>query len=299
MTAMLVVLAAALPLAAPVPAPVARPTAVDATRTALSEAFAASLVDVLCRIGKPVENAAKGLRAERPDLPAATVAEFEQRLAAAAPQLQGACEQRARELVGAGDGPATFYAGRIGEALARDLAPRELEQLRAFLDSPAGRHAEGVRRLVDVEAYIRSVPWGQHAALGLYDELGMMLRAEVGRPPPKAGAAADTKDPGLPPAGSLPRAKLRNGSTLGSGCGSFYPTSSRRLGEEGSVVLQVLVGNDGKLQGVTVESSSGFPALDVAAAACVGAFAEFEPVRVDGQPRAAWQRMKWTWRLTE
>jgi len=156
-----------------------------------------------------------------------------------------------------------------------------------------------VRRIVDVEAYIRSVPWGQRAALGLYEELGMMLRAEVGRPPPKAGAAADAKDPGLPPAGPLPRAKLRNGGTLGTGCGSFYPTSSRRLGEEGSVVLQVLIGDDGKLQGVTVESSSGFPALDVAAAACVGALGEFEPVRVDGQPRAAWQRMKWTWRLTE
>lgn len=44
-----------------------------------------------------------------------------------------------------------------------------------------------------------------------------------------------------------------------------YPPTSRRLGEAGSVVLQVLVGPDGSVQDGKVKTSSGYPRLDEAA----------------------------------
>ncbi len=95
-----------------------------------------------------------------------------------------------------------------------------------------------------------------------------------------------------------PTAHEVSSASLGSACESFYPVTSRRLNEEGSVVLLVYVLATGRIGSVLVDSSSGFPALDVAAAGCIGAVAEFEPQRREGQPVASWQRMKWTWRLS-
>ncbi|MEO8443459.1 MAG: TonB family protein, partial [Gammaproteobacteria bacterium] len=43
-----------------------------------------------------------------------------------------------------------------------------------------------------------------------------------------------------------------------------YPPTSRRLGEEGSVVLQVLIAADGSVKDGKVQTSSGFPRLDEA-----------------------------------
>ena len=44
-----------------------------------------------------------------------------------------------------------------------------------------------------------------------------------------------------------------------------YPHMSRRLGEQGTVVLRVLVISDGTIGAAEVESSSSFPRLDQAA----------------------------------
>ena len=44
-----------------------------------------------------------------------------------------------------------------------------------------------------------------------------------------------------------------------------YPALSRRLGEQGQVLLQVEVGTDGRAHKVAVKRSSGYPRLDHAA----------------------------------
>ena len=44
-----------------------------------------------------------------------------------------------------------------------------------------------------------------------------------------------------------------------------YPPTSRRLGEEGSVIVQVLVDPEGKVSDGKIQKSSGFPRLDEAA----------------------------------
>lgn len=286
MRAMLAMLLAAFPLAA------APATLAVAPAQVLTDAFASSLVELLCPIGQPVAHTAEQLRSTRPDLSPEALADLERRLKDAAPELKGACERRARELLSPTEGPLADYRESLATAFERELTPREQEALRAFLATPAGRKAESVRRAIDAEAYIASGMWGRRLAPTLYDDLSMMLRAELGLPPPVTPAAP------APAPASMAKAKLRNAPALGEGCGSFYPVTSRRLGEEGSVVLDVAVGPDGRLHGVLIEASSGFPALDVAAAACIGTLGEFEPSRANGQPVLAWQRLRWTWRLS-
>lgn len=62
-----------------------------------------------------------------------------------------------------------------------------------------------------------------------------------------------------------------------------YPTRSRRLNEQGTVVLQVLVLENGTAGKVEVKNSSGFPLLDEAAKNAVIQW-HFMPAKIDGQP---------------
>lgn len=60
-----------------------------------------------------------------------------------------------------------------------------------------------------------------------------------------------------------------------------YPALSRRKGEEGRVVLNVLVKADGTAGAVSVKRSSGFPRLDDAASNAVRVW-RFEPYKIGG-----------------
>lgn len=62
-----------------------------------------------------------------------------------------------------------------------------------------------------------------------------------------------------------------------------YPKMSQRYGEQGTVVLTVLVKSDGSAGDVEVKSTSGFPRLDRAAAEAVKSW-RFNPATVDGKP---------------
>ena len=69
--------------------------------------------------------------------------------------------------------------------------------------------------------------------------------------------------------------------------GPAYPAASRRLREEGRVVLRVLVEADGRASEVTIKTSSGFPRLDQAAENAVRRW-KFVPARQgDDAVRAA------------
>ncbi|WP_428313021.1 energy transducer TonB [Hydrocarboniphaga sp.] len=74
-----------------------------------------------------------------------------------------------------------------------------------------------------------------------------------------------------------------------------YPAVSERLGETGSVTLQLLVGIDGKVTDSKVQTSSGFERLDKAAQAALSR-CKFEPGSVDGKPSPAWAQLKYTFR---
>jgi len=72
-----------------------------------------------------------------------------------------------------------------------------------------------------------------------------------------------------------------------------YPSSARRMGEQGRVKLDVHVGVDGAVIDVQVRESSGSAALDRSATEAVRKW-RFRPAMVDGQPVAEWYR-NWEW----
>ena len=72
-----------------------------------------------------------------------------------------------------------------------------------------------------------------------------------------------------------------------------YPTSARRMGEQGRVKLDVHVGVDGAVIDVQLRESSGSAALDRSATEAVRKW-RFRPAMVDGQPIAEWYR-NWEW----
>ncbi|HEX5393935.1 MAG TPA: energy transducer TonB [Rhodocyclaceae bacterium] len=75
-----------------------------------------------------------------------------------------------------------------------------------------------------------------------------------------------------------------------------YPAASRRMQEEGVVVLSFLVDANGRVADSKVESSSGFSRLDEAARQAMS-LCQFKPGTVDGKPEPAWARLKYEWRL--
>ena len=66
-----------------------------------------------------------------------------------------------------------------------------------------------------------------------------------------------------------------------------YPAVSKRLGEQGKIVLRVLIGADGIPQKVEIKQSSGFERLDEAAIATVQRW-KFVPGKRNGVPEAMW-----------
>ena len=66
-----------------------------------------------------------------------------------------------------------------------------------------------------------------------------------------------------------------------------YPPMSRRLGEQGQVMLRVLIGADGNAQQVEIRRSSGFDRLDNVAQETVRRW-KFVPGKRNGVPEAMW-----------
>ena len=67
----------------------------------------------------------------------------------------------------------------------------------------------------------------------------------------------------------------------------LYPAASRRLGEQGKVVLRVHVGADGAAEKIELKTSSGFARLDISAQDAVSRW-RFVPARRGDQAVAAW-----------
>lgn len=66
-----------------------------------------------------------------------------------------------------------------------------------------------------------------------------------------------------------------------------YPRLSRRLGEQGTVVLHVLISADGRAEKAEVQASSGHPRLDEAALAAIQRW-RFVPGQRNGVAQAMW-----------
>ncbi|HSB95169.1 MAG TPA: energy transducer TonB, partial [Spongiibacteraceae bacterium] len=75
-----------------------------------------------------------------------------------------------------------------------------------------------------------------------------------------------------------------------------YPSASRRLNEQGDVIIAIWVTADGTVGEVKVEKSSGFERLDEAAVTFYQKL-KLLPATKDGKPIAAWKTLKVTWKL--
>lgn len=102
--------------------------------------------------------------------------------------------------------------------------------------------------------------------------------------PPVAAAAPQA------PAVSAPPAKTSvyiSAEYAASNAKPVYPAMSKRYGEQGTVVLRVLVNADGTAAQVEINSSSGYPLLDESARAAVQRW-RFRPATSNGKPIADW-----------
>jgi protein TonB len=102
-------------------------------------------------------------------------------------------------------------------------------------------------------------------------------------PAPTPVAEAPRPAPPPPPAPTPPRPAdyLNNPKPP-------YPSLSKRLGEEGTVRLNILVNPDGSVARLELAKSSGHPRLDRSAMDTVQSSWKFEPARQGDTPVAAW-----------
>ena len=107
-------------------------------------------------------------------------------------------------------------------------------------------------------------------------------------PAPVAAPAA----PPAPPAIVLPSSSaeyLQNPKPA-------YPPMSKRLGEQGKVVVRVFIGADGLPQRAEIAKSSGYDRLDQAAISSVMRW-KFVPGKRNGVPEAMWNNVPFNWVL--
>lgn len=71
---------------------------------------------------------------------------------------------------------------------------------------------------------------------------------------------------------------------------AYYPSFSKRAGEEGSVVVRMIVDEAGSVKDVAILQSSGFPRLDRAGVNIAMDF-KFKPSYIAGKPAAVWTNL--------
>jgi protein TonB len=114
-------------------------------------------------------------------------------------------------------------------------------------------------------------------------------------PPPMQAVAPPTPEPvAAPPPAPLTQPIFQ--ADYLDNPAPAYPALSRRIGEQGRVILRVLVNPAGLADQVEVRTSSGHPRLDEAARTTVVRW-RFVPARRGDQPVAAWVLIPVSFRL--
>ncbi|MFT3964816.1 MAG: TonB family protein [Sphingobium sp.] len=114
----------------------------------------------------------------------------------------------------------------------------------------------------------------------------MMQTTPDPTPQPVALPPAPPSAVSAPPAPPAPPSIMQAsdlGSRMVSGKPPRYPVESRRKHEQGTVVLMLILGVDGKVSSIAVNQSSGFARLDDAALDAVRKW-RWEPIVRNGQP---------------
>ncbi len=104
------------------------------------------------------------------------------------------------------------------------------------------------------------------------------ITARVSEAPPQRAQTAPPRQVQITP----PRIKAK-GDRISAAINACYPSASRRMSEEGRVVVTITIDAAGKAGAMRVSQSSGFERLD-GAAECVIRRLPFDPGKRDGQP---------------
>lgn len=108
------------------------------------------------------------------------------------------------------------------------------------------------------------------------------------RPAQEARAPAGAQSqPGPPAAAAAPKTVGVSQVTFLVRPSPIYPSQSRRGNEQGTVLVRVLIDAAGRPSQVSLQTSSGFPALDDSAVKAVRA-AQFRPYSEGGVPQPVW-----------
>lgn len=75
-----------------------------------------------------------------------------------------------------------------------------------------------------------------------------------------------------------------------------YPAIAKKLGEQGTVVLRILVTAEGTAREVQIKKSSGSSTLDRSAETTLKQW-RFNPARIDGKPVEDWYETRWIFKL--
>ncbi len=103
--------------------------------------------------------------------------------------------------------------------------------------------------------------------------------------------------PPPPPKADVVVAPRQNPRRPNTGAEEMYPAMSRRLGEEGTVVLLLTVNEEGRVTEAKVQTSSGFERLDEAAAKEAGRTWRFLPGTINGKPASMQMPIRVTFKL--
>lgn len=85
-------------------------------------------------------------------------------------------------------------------------------------------------------------------------------------------------------------------SYIATETGKWYPSLSKRYGEQGTVVVRVHVSAAGRAERVELKKRSDYPLLDEAAIGLAKSL-KYNPAKVDGNPVADWVDIPITFQL--
>jgi protein TonB len=105
--------------------------------------------------------------------------------------------------------------------------------------------------------------------------------------PPEPPAPAPAQEPAPSPAAPATPRTITSGVEYIQAPQPQYPMAAKRMGEEGQVILRVLVNEKGRSEGVEIQKSSGSTRLDEAARQSVRR-ALFKPYIENGKPVAVY-----------
>jgi protein TonB len=125
-----------------------------------------------------------------------------------------------------------------------------------------------------------------------------VVRKTAPKTPPPATATEPPQSPPWPVARPVQPATVTSGVEYVRPPRPDYPAQSKRRGEEGRVVLRVLINEKGEAERIEIQKSSGYERLDEAAREAVQR-AQFRPHREDGRPVTVYAIVPITFRLDQ